>query len=79
MKPVEQRAMNMTRMMSRLGVSVESAYGAGLGLPMARAAHRCLFCKNAETCSGWLERPANDAPDHHGFCPNAELFDRLTD
>ncbi|HYG90454.1 MAG TPA: DUF6455 family protein [Azospirillum sp.] len=76
MNLVEQRALNMPRMMRRLGVDIEAAYGTGLGLVMARAARRCSLCRTVETCTGWLARPSADDA-HRDFCPNAELFERM--
>ncbi|HYH39853.1 MAG TPA: DUF6455 family protein [Azospirillum sp.] len=76
MDQIEQRALNMPRMMRRLGVDSEAAYGCGLGLMIARAARRCSQCRTVETCTAWLARPAADAA-HRDFCPNAALFERL--
>jgi hypothetical protein len=73
---IEQRALNMPRMMRRLGVDSETAYGSGLGLMMARAARRCSQCRTVESCTAWLSRPPTD-PAHRDFCPNAELFERM--
>lgn len=76
MDDIEQRALNMPRMMRRLGVDGEAAYVSGRGLMMARAARRCSQCRTVETCTDWLSRPATD-PAHRDFCPNAEMFERL--
>lgn len=73
---IERRALNMPRMMRRLGVDTETAYSSGLGLMMARAARRCSQCRMVGACSDWLSRQATGA-GHHEFCPNAELFERL--
>lgn len=76
MDRIEQRALNMPRMMRRLGVDSEAAYDSGLGLMIVRAARRCSQCRTVETCTAWLARPAADAA-HRDFCPNAALFERL--
>lgn len=76
MDGIGQRGLNMPRMMRRLGVDAAAAYGAGLGLMMARAARRCSQCHTVERCDGWLARPCTDEA-HRDFCPNADLFRRL--
>lgn len=73
----DERAVNMARMMRTLGVDAEAAFSAGLGLPMARAVRKCTQCRTVEECSHWLAAPDAAAGGQHGFCPNAELFDRL--
>ncbi len=74
----ERRALNMPRMMRRLGVDSDAAYGSGLGLMMARAARRCSRCHAVDACTAWLSRPAAD-PSHRDFCPNADLFERMAE
>ncbi|WP_035692703.1 DUF6455 family protein [Azospirillum halopraeferens] len=73
----DERAVNMGRMMRTVGVDPEAAFAAGLGLPMARAVRKCSRCRTVAECSHWLADPDHADGDRHGFCPNADLFDRL--
>ncbi|HYD67813.1 DUF6455 family protein [Azospirillum sp.] len=75
--PIDRRALNMPRMMRRLGVDVFTVTTFGVGHEMARAARRCSLCRTTEACSRWLEDPDADPAGHRAFCPNAELFERL--
>lgn len=75
--PMEQRALNMPRMMRRLGVDVFTVTTFGVGHEMARAARRCSQCRATEACTRWLEAPDDAPQEYRSFCPNTELFERL--
>tara|TARA_B100000513_G_scaffold142628_1_gene65360 strand:+ start:233 stop:478 length:246 start_codon:yes stop_codon:yes gene_type:complete len=45
---------------------------------MRLANDRCLNCESKDACFAWLAGAAN-AEDYRWFCPNARLFDDLSD
>jgi hypothetical protein len=40
---------------------------------------RCSDCKNADTCSEWLDANRDGAPSAPDFCLNKESLNKLTD
>jgi hypothetical protein len=65
-------------MMGRLGLTIEQATGADLGIGMRSACRSCLMCPHGAECEAWLSASEHaclaDAPV---FCPNAAFFRRV--
>ena len=67
--PADRRPRLMSRMMSRLGITVSDS---------SQAIGTCRSCSHACECEAWLSDAnvayAAEAPS---FCPNAKLFRQL--
>ena len=65
----------MTRMLARAGVDPQVAVRGETGTTMREARRRCRGCRSEALCDRWL---AGKAEGDNDFCPNAEVFRRLT-
>lgn len=65
----------MTRMLARIGVDPRASGRGDTGTTMREARRRCRGCRSEALCDRWL---AGEAEGDNGFCPNAQVFRRLT-
>ena len=65
----------MTRMLARAGVDPQAAGRGDTGAIMREARRRCRGCRTEALCDRWL---AGKAEGDNDFCPNAEVFRRLS-
>jgi hypothetical protein len=64
-------ARRMMTMMARAGVA---GHGGTEGI-MREARRRCRGCRSEELCDRWL---AGKVEGDNGFCPNAQVFRRMS-
>ena len=67
----------MARMIAALGVDPDGAV-AGYWQELKGADAACANCPDPRRCEKWLGDAARRPGGQHGFCPNAELFARMT-
>lgn len=63
------------RMLARSGLSLEASRDPDLVAQTGAAVRRCMMCADRAACLRWLED--EDGGPVAGFCPNAELMDRM--
>jgi len=77
---IDEHADLMTRMAETLGVGLDEAVTDGrLSENCLSGAYlRCIGCREAEACSGFLAENAEGAEAAPDYCRNASLFEALT-
>jgi len=75
---LEVRSKLMGQMMERCGVNPAYLARERCGITMMQAAHACMACGRARTCSAWLQATEDGVlQDPPSFCPNARRFRQM--
>ncbi len=74
---VEQRSMLLARMIEEVAPDFLDVVDQRLDKNLGTALRRCLACKQTALCQDWLDGRRPEI-DHRDFCPNAELFEYLS-
>ena len=72
----DRRARNMSEMMDRLGLDLETFAYRRSGLDLSSAVRMCQFCIADKVCHDWLARATKPEAKAPAFCPNAMLFEQ---
>ncbi len=74
---VEEQAVQLHEVMSRLGIDPVQMARRDQGAAYADARRTCLFCPVSHHCRAWLD----GEPDHRRpeFCPNLPIFEACQD
>jgi hypothetical protein len=72
-----EKPVLMHRMLDRQGVKVAGAEDYWTIEQAAKAARRCVSCRDLEACQAWLDR--GETEGYEDFCPNASFIKALKD
>jgi uncharacterized protein DUF6455 len=71
------QAVQVFKMMEKLGIEPSSSVTPRLSLTYATAVHRCELCPYQEICRSWLEHAPASIGSAPQFCPDADILFEL--